>query len=158
MILGDHSWQTCHNDYCEKFSSWRIDKSLFIHSFRLIPTVSAFYPDLRKLHSLRFLKRSLFAVQNIFSWERKPLSLRFNASWFVGQIPFHLMKRIFNHSKVDDFVKSLNQTAKKKDPDARRANPEEWGVHRSTLQWLRMKRNTADGLFTKPSKFASLRT
>jgi len=27
--------------------------------------------------------------------------------------------------KVDDFVKSLNQTAKKKDPDARRANPEE---------------------------------
>jgi hypothetical protein len=27
--------------------------------------------------------------------------------------------------KVDDFVKSRNQTAKKKDPDARRANPEE---------------------------------
>jgi hypothetical protein len=26
--------------------------------------------------------------------------------------------------KVDDFVKSRNQTAKKKDPDARRANPE----------------------------------
>jgi hypothetical protein len=25
----------------------------------------------------------------------------------------------------DDFVKSRNQTAKKKDPDARRANPEE---------------------------------
>jgi len=26
---------------------------------------------------------------------------------------------------IDDFVKSRNQTAKKKDPDARRANPEE---------------------------------
>jgi len=28
-------------------------------------------------------------------------------------------------SSFDDFVKSRNQTAKKKDPDARRANPEE---------------------------------
>ena len=27
--------------------------------------------------------------------------------------------------KIDDLVKSRNQTAKKKDPDARRANPEE---------------------------------
>ena len=28
-------------------------------------------------------------------------------------------------SKIDDFVRSRNQTAKKKDLDARRANPEE---------------------------------
>ncbi len=38
---------------------------------------------------------------------------------------FAAQKYFFPHSKVDDFVKSLNQTAKKKDPDARRANPEE---------------------------------
>jgi hypothetical protein len=31
----------------------------------------------------------------------------------------------FDKLIVDDFVKSRNQTAKKKDPDARRANPEE---------------------------------
>jgi hypothetical protein len=31
----------------------------------------------------------------------------------------------FWRTKVDDFVKSRNQAAKKKDPDARRANPEE---------------------------------
>jgi len=57
-------------------------------------------------------------------------------------------------SKRDVIVKSWNQTAKKKDSDARRANHEEWGVHRSTLQWRMMKRNAADGLFTKPSKEA----
>jgi hypothetical protein len=32
---------------------------------------------------------------------------------------------IFPSSNIDHFVKSRNQTAKKKDPDARRANPEE---------------------------------
>ena len=76
-------------------------------------------------------------------------------SWYI----------FLDSSKAEDvIVKSWNQTAKKKDPDARRANPEEWGIHRSTLQWRRMKPNaafrlcsgpwacrTADGLFTKPS-------
>jgi len=42
-----------------------------------------------------------------------------------SQIPFCSLKSIFDHSKVDDFVKSRNKTAKKKDPDTRRANPEE---------------------------------
>jgi hypothetical protein len=32
---------------------------------------------------------------------------------------------MFISPPFDDFVKSRNQTAKKKDPDARRANPEE---------------------------------
>jgi hypothetical protein len=38
--------------------------------------------------------------------------------------PKIFVARIFS-SIVDDFVKSRDQTAKKKDPDARRANPEE---------------------------------
>jgi hypothetical protein len=43
---------------------------------------------------------------------------------------FHLLFRLLKSdleadTNLDDFVKSRNQTAKKKDPDARRANPEE---------------------------------
>jgi len=37
---------------------------------------------------------------------------------------FHIFDE-FLELNTDDFVKSRNQTAKKKDPDARRANPEE---------------------------------
>jgi hypothetical protein len=41
----------------------------------------------------------------------------------------HVTLFFFPHNyptfKIDDFVKSLNQTAKKKTPNSRRANPEE---------------------------------
>jgi len=40
----------------------------------------------------------------------------------VMEFPFFIHNSYFI---IDDFVKSLNQTAKKKDPDARRAKPEE---------------------------------
>ncbi len=49
--------------------------------------------------------------------------------WIIKSVKIETIKN-------DNFVKSRNQTAKKKDPDARHANPEEWGVHRSTLQWF----------------------
>jgi len=43
--------------------------------------------------------------------------------------------------------------AKEKAPDARRAKPEERGVLTRYAATTKVKRNAADGLFTKPSRF-----
>jgi hypothetical protein len=55
----------------------------------------------------------------------RPFPTIMNETEISEKVALRCSKYFFDHSNVDDFVKSRNQTAKKKDPDARRANPEE---------------------------------